>query len=73
MNATQQRLAGEITDLSTQLNKLADLSTDNTTEAEHRSAEIDRITEEMSVRHKQYEVEEESEVARAKVAAVNAN
>ena len=73
MNANQQRLAGEITDLSTQLNKLADFSTDNATEAEHRSAEIARLTEEMNVRHKQYEVEEESEVARAKVAAVLAS
>lgn len=73
MNATQQRLAGEISDLTAKLNKLADLPTDNPTEAEHRSAEIARITDELGTRHKQYEVEQASENARAKVAAVLAS
>ena len=69
MNATMQRLAGEMTDLTNKLNALAGMETATPQEAEHRSAEIARLTAELDTRSKAYEVEEASAAARAKVQA----
>jgi len=64
-----QRLAGEMTDLTNKLNALAGMDTATPQEAEHRSAEIARLTAELDTRSKAYEVEEASAAARAKVQA----